>query len=84
LILFGTVGAVLGATGVVIGLVALYYRFVLGQGYRPLIYLVTLLVILGVLLFALGFLAEAIAQVRDRIEHLERRLLSRPRPPEGE
>jgi hypothetical protein len=78
------VGAVLGGTGIVIGLVALYYRFVLGQGYRPLIYLVTLLIILGVLLFALGFLAEAIAQVRDRIEHLERRLLSRPRPPEAE
>jgi glycosyltransferase involved in cell wall biosynthesis len=84
LILFGTVGAVLAASGIVIGLVALYYRFMLGQGYRPLIYLVTLLVILGVLLFALGFLAEAIAQLRDRIDHLERRLLSRRRPPGAE
>jgi hypothetical protein len=76
---FGSLGAVLAGSGIVIGVVALYYRFALGQGYRPLIYLVTLLVLLGVLLFALGFLAEAIAQVRDRIEHLERRLLSAER-----
>jgi glycosyltransferase involved in cell wall biosynthesis len=79
LLFFGTLGAVLAGSGVVVGLIALYYRFVLGQGYRPLIYLVTLLVLLGVLLFALGFLAEAIAQVRDRLEHLERRLLAAER-----
>ncbi|MBW3660233.1 MAG: glycosyltransferase [Gemmatimonadetes bacterium] len=75
LLLFGTLGAALGGAGVVIGLIALYYRFALGQGYRPLLYLVTLLVVLGVLFFALGFIAEAIVQVRDRVEHLERRLL---------
>jgi len=79
LLFFGTLGAVLAGSGVVVGLIALYYRFALGQGYRPLIYLVTLLVLLGVLLFALGFLAEAIAQVRDRLEHLERRLLAAER-----
>jgi len=79
LLFFGTMGALLAGSGVVVGTVALYYRFVLGQGYRPVIYLVTLLVLLGVLLFALGFLAEAIAQVRDRIEHLERRLLAAER-----
>lgn len=84
LLLFGTMGAVLTGAGVIVGLVALYYRFALGQGYRPLIYLVTLLVLLGVLLFALGLLAEAIAQVRDRLEHLERRLLGRSEPPEAE
>jgi glycosyltransferase involved in cell wall biosynthesis len=84
LLLFGALGIALTGSGILIGLVALYYRFVLDQGYRPLIYLVTLLVLLGVLLFALGFLAEAIAQVRDRIEHLERRLVGRNGPPEAE
>jgi glycosyltransferase involved in cell wall biosynthesis len=83
LLFFGTLGALLAGSGIVVGIVALYYRFALGQGYRPLIYLVTLLVLLGVLLFALGFLAEAIAQVRDRIEHLERRLLAAERREDG-
>jgi len=83
LLFFGTLGALLAGSGIVVGIVALYYRFALGQGYRPLIYLVTLLILLGVLLFALGFLAEAIAQVRDRIEHLERRLLAAERREDG-
>jgi hypothetical protein len=32
-----------------------------------------------VLLFALGFLAEAVAQVRDRVDQVERRLARRDR-----
>ena len=35
------------------------------------------LLILGMLLFALGFLAEAVAQVRDRVDQIERRLAAR-------
>jgi glycosyltransferase involved in cell wall biosynthesis len=72
LILFGSVSGVLILLGVGIGLFALYQRFVLEHGYRPLGYLSGLLVVLGVLAFALGFLAEGIGQVRDRVEHLER------------
>lgn len=78
LLFFGTLGAFLGSAGVAVGVVALWYRFVLGQGYRPLLYLVTLLIVLGVLFFALGIIAEGIVQVRDRVEHLERRLLDSP------
>lgn len=74
LVFFGTLGGLLAGSGVAVGLIALYYRFVLGQGYRPLLYLVILLLVLGALFFALGVLAEGIVQVRDRIEHLERRL----------
>ena len=74
-VFFGTLGAGLGASGIIVGLVALYYRFALGQGYRPLLYLVVLLLVLGVLFLALGILAEGIVQVRERIDHLERRLL---------
>lgn len=77
LLFFGSVGALLCGAGIVVGGIALYYRFALDQGYRPLLYLVVLLVVLGVLLFSLGVLAEGIAQVRDRVEHLERRLFER-------
>jgi dolichol-phosphate mannosyltransferase len=81
LVFFGTLGIVLGTSGFAVGIVALYFRFGLGQGYRPLLYLVILLLILGVLLFSLGVLAEGIVQVRDRVEHLERRLLDVDKPP---
>lgn len=74
LLFFGSLGAVLAGLGVAVGIVALWYRFVLDQGYRPLLYLVTLLIVLGVLFFALGFLAETVVQVQDRLELLERRL----------
>lgn len=78
-VFFGTAGAALGAAGFGVGIVAFYMRFVLGQGYRPLLYLVILLLVLGVLFMALGILAEGIVQVRDRVEHLERRLLDEKR-----
>jgi glycosyltransferase involved in cell wall biosynthesis len=77
LILFGVTSGILVTLGVAIGLFALYQRFVLLHGYRPLGYLSGLLVVLGVLAFALGFLAEGIGQVRDRVEHLERALRTR-------
>jgi glycosyltransferase involved in cell wall biosynthesis len=84
MLLFGTAGTILTGTGILLGAVALYYRFALQQGYRPLLYLVTLFVLLGVLLFALGFLAEAVAQVRDRIDQVERRLSVGSRDGKGE
>jgi glycosyltransferase involved in cell wall biosynthesis len=77
LLFFGVGGGALVAAGVLVGGYALWQRFVLEQGYRPLIYLVSLLVILGVVVFALGFLAEGIVQVRDRVEHLERSIRER-------
>lgn len=79
LVFFGTAGALLGAAGFGVGVIALYLRFALSQGYRPLLYLVILLVVLGMLLLALGIIAEGIVQVRDRVEHLERRLLDEQR-----
>lgn len=84
LLFFGSIGALLTASGVLTGVVALYYRFALERGYRPLLYLVTLLIVLGVLFFALGFLAETVVQVRDRLELLERRLARREAPPGDE
>ena len=67
---FGTVGSVLTLLGVAVGLLALYFRFFLNEGYRPLLYLVILLVLGGLSLFVLGFLAEAITSLREDLERL--------------
>lgn len=73
MLLFGMTGLALFLLGGGVGLAALYLRFVLGQGYRPLLTLVLLLVLLGVLLFAVGFLAELIASLREEVDELRRR-----------
>jgi hypothetical protein len=43
------------------------------MGYRPLLYLVMLLLTLGFLLFGFGLVSEQVAQVRDELEDLRRR-----------
>ncbi len=75
MLLFGTVGGIFLAAGVVAGLVALYLRFGLGRGLSYILYLVILFILAGLSLFALGFLAEAIATVNERISRLEQKLL---------
>ncbi|WP_428274360.1 glycosyltransferase [Candidatus Palauibacter sp.] len=72
LLFFGTSGLAMIATGCATGLAALVLRFGFGLGYRPLLTLVLLLVVGGLLLFILGFLAETMAQLRDEIEELTR------------
>ncbi len=72
LLFFGTSGLTMIAAGCVTGLAALVLRFGFGLGYRPLLTLVLLLVVGGLLLFVLGFLAETMAQLRDEIEDLRR------------
>jgi len=74
LVFFGSLGAALFGSGVLVGLVALWFRFVLGTGFRPLLYLVILLTTIGVLLVVGGFLAEMVAQLRGEISDLRRRL----------
>jgi glycosyltransferase involved in cell wall biosynthesis len=67
LIFFGIPGMFLIAAGFLVGLVALYFRFVEGYGFRPLLYLVILLMVLGLLSFILGFLAEALAAIKEEL-----------------
>lgn len=74
MLFFGVTGLGLFTLGGLIGAVALYFRFALQQGYRPLLNLVVLLMVLGVLLFAVGFLAELIATLRHEVEDLRRDL----------
>ncbi len=72
MLLFGITGLALLGLGGLTGLVALYLRFGLEQGYRPLLTLVLLLVVVGLLLFAVGFLAELIASLRAEVDELRR------------
>jgi glycosyltransferase involved in cell wall biosynthesis len=75
--LFGGAGITLTAIGIVIGLVAVILRgFGIGPpptGYRPLLGLVLLLIVVGITLFGFGFTAEMIALLRSDVEQLKSR-----------
>ncbi len=72
MVAFGLPGLFLMGAGVLTGLVALYLRYVMGLGFRPLLYLVVLLVTVGVLCFAAGMLGEMIASVHDELDAVRR------------
>jgi len=74
MLFFGFSGLSLMALGGLTGIVALYLRFVAGAGFRPLLTLVVFLVLVGMLLFVVGLLAELIAGLRSEIEELRRDL----------
>lgn len=81
LMLFGVSGLVLAGLGVLVGLVTVVLR--IGHwmppfGYRPLLYLVILLEVLGFLMFGFGIVAEMIAQQQTEVEALRRRLERTP------
>ncbi len=83
LLLFGATGFALAGLGLLVGLVAVYLRFIhpllgLGHyippmGYRPLLYLVMLLETLGMLLVGFGLVSEQVAQVRSELEDMRRK-----------
>lgn len=79
LLLFGLLGALLFTVGVVTGVVALLMRFVIPpyQGFRPLINLIEVCLILGFLSFATGLLGEQIAVQRAELRELRRELATR-------
>jgi glycosyltransferase involved in cell wall biosynthesis len=77
MMLFGISGLVLAASGVLVGGVTIVLR-VLGTmppfGFRPLLYLVILLEVLGFLLFGFGFIAELVAQQHAELDALHRQV----------
>jgi dolichol-phosphate mannosyltransferase len=79
LLLFGSLGLVLMLLGVLTGGVAVYLRIAHGEGLRPLLYLVILLVLSGISFFALGFLAEAITSIRDEMKTITQLIKDRGR-----
>lgn len=79
LLLFGLLGALLFSVGVLTGIVALLLRFVIPpyEGFRPLLNLIELCLILGFLSFATGLLGEQIAVQRAELRELRRELATR-------
>jgi len=71
LLYFGVLGTGALALGLLVGLLAVVLRLA-GHGFRPLLYLVILLVVAGLVLFAAGFLGETLAGISDRLDRLER------------
>ena len=69
---FGIPGLFLIAAGVLTGLGAMFARYVMGLGFRPLLYLVMLLVTVGTLCVVAGFLAEMIASLHDELDAVRR------------
>jgi glycosyltransferase involved in cell wall biosynthesis len=74
LLLFGTMGVALFALGVLIGAGAIAVRVLGGIGYRPLLDLVEVCLIVGGILFATGLLGEQIAGMRAEVRELRRQL----------
>jgi glycosyltransferase involved in cell wall biosynthesis len=75
LLFFGTAGIVLILLGVLVGAYGIIERFVYQHGYRPILYLVILLVVSGLVLFTVGFITEAITALYERIRRLEREVV---------
>lgn len=74
LLLFGMLGASLFLVGVLTGVVAVLYRLIAGVGFRPLLTLVEVCLLLGSVFFATGLLAELMAAQRAEIAELRRRV----------
>ncbi len=74
LLFFGLPGTILTGLGAITGLVALYFRVVHGIGFRPVLYLVILLTVMGVSFFVLGFLAEALTAIKEELAGLRNSL----------
>jgi glycosyltransferase involved in cell wall biosynthesis len=73
LLVFGSAGLFSFVIGALVGIYALYLRFVREMGFRPLLYLVILLVLTGLSLFTVGFLSEGLSTLADRLERLEKK-----------
>ena len=92
LLLFGMAGAGLFLLGLVVGVIAVLWRFVIppswggGRGFRPLIDLVQTCVIVGSTLFVGGLLGEMVAGQRAELRELRRQLdeIKRPLADDGD
>ncbi len=70
LLYFGTIGLFSICLGVIVGVVSIILRL-FGYGFRPLLYLVILLIISGILFFSLALIGESIRAILDRLEKRE-------------
>lgn len=68
---FGTWGIITGGAGCVLGIIALYLRFFTSYGSRTLLFPTILLILAGLMLFMIGFLAEVLVGLKEEIESLK-------------
>jgi len=68
---FGTWGIITGGAGFIMGLIALYLRFFTSYGSRTLLFPTILLILAGLMLFMIGFLAEVLVGLKEEIESLK-------------
>jgi len=67
LLYFGTLGFSSITLGITVGIASIVLRL-FGLGFRPLLYLVILLVIVGILFFSLALIGESIRAILDKLE----------------
>lgn len=67
LLYFGSIGLFSILLGIMVGIISIILRF-FGRGYRPMLYLVILLVVSGILFFSLALIGESIRAILDRLE----------------
>ncbi len=73
MLVFGTIGLASMFAGILVSLTALVLR-ILSHGYRPLLYLVILLLLGGFLSFTLGIVGEKLAGISKRQEMILKKL----------
>ncbi len=73
MIFFGGSGTLSIILGFIVGLIALIMRVFFNNGFRPLLYLVMLLILAGLILFTMGFLAEIIAIIYEDFEEYKKK-----------
>jgi len=69
----GLLGFFTMSVGLIIGIVAVVLRF-FGHGFRPLLYLVILLMLAGLLIFGFGFVGESVTHLSERLERIEKEI----------
>jgi glycosyltransferase involved in cell wall biosynthesis len=76
LLFFGVAGLIMLLLGLLVGVFALYLRYVVGHGDRNLLILTVLLIGVGMGLFMMGFMAEGLTAVREEIADLRKKSIA--------
>lgn len=74
LLWFGLLGSIMIFAGMLVGLWAVYVKYVLGETQLPLLYLVILLAGIGLGLFVMGFVSEGQTAIKEEVSDIRRKL----------
>ncbi len=80
MLIFGSVGFMSLGLGILLGVAILLLRVIWHWGYPPLQTILILLISIGGFSLTLGFLAEAIANLRDRLEFFMSKIVAEETP----